>query len=351
MRPSYSELRHPGRAQMLTHSWTMTEDRPVPNPESGGHPAGPDGASGEFEALLLRVASSPATVLLEGESGSGKGTAARRLHRASARGSGPFVEVSLAALSPTLIEAELFGHAEGAFTGAHRARRGRFQRADQGMLLLDGVENLPQELQVKLLRVLQEREVEPLGGSPEPVDVRIVATSGVDLRAEVEQGRFREDLYFRLAVVTLRVPPLRSRLAELPAFVELLSARITERTRTTARPFGPEALRRLTEHSWPGNLRELENAVERVQVLAPEGGGEVGPEELEFLGEEGEREVERIAREALAQGLTAEEMGLAMIEQAVLEQRGNLSAAARQVGLSRRALEYRRNRSAGEESR
>ena len=336
---------------MLTHSWTMTEDPPVPSTESEGRVPGPDGASGEFEALLLRVATSPATVLLEGESGSGKGAAARRLHEASSRSGGPFVEVSLAALSPTLIEAELFGHAEGAFTGAHRARRGRFQRAHQGTLLLDGVENLPHELQVKLLRVLQEREVEPLGAAPEAVDVRIVATSGVELRAEVETGRFREDLYFRLAVVTLRVPPLRARLAELPALVESLAARISERTRTAPRPFGPEALQRLAEHSWPGNFRELENAVERIHVLAPESGSEVRREELEFLGEEAEKEVQRIARQALALGLTAEEMGFAMIEEAVREQRGNLSAAARQVGLSRRALEYRRNRGGGEESR
>lgn len=324
---------------------TMKPDEPpgLP-PESTSPSSSRDGAEARFEAQLERVAASEATVLFEGENGSGKGTAARQLHQHSARRDGPFVEVSLAALSPTLIEAALFGHEEGAFTGAHKARRGYFSRASGGTLVLDAVETLPEDLQVKLLRVLQERHVEPLGGVPEEIDVRFVATAGVDLRGEVEAGRFREDLYFRLAVVTLRVPPLRARLDELPRLVEVLVARIAERNRVAPRRVGAAALERLGQHAWPGNLRELENALERVLILAPPGVDEVGPDELEFLDEPVEGELARLAREALSLGITSEEMEKAMIEAAIEEQRGNLSAAARQVGLSRRALEYRRNR-------
>jgi DNA-binding NtrC family response regulator len=313
------------------------------------YPPSPDRAEGEFEALLERVAASSATVLLEGESGTGKGNVARRIHRLSPRREGPLVEIDLAALSPTLIEAALFGHEEGAFTGAHKARRGYFSRANGGTLVLDGVETLPEELQVKLLRVLQERRVEPLGGEPEKIDVRFVATSGLDLQAEVEAGRFRGDLYFRLAVVPVRVPPLRARLGDLPDLVADLVERIAERNRVEPRPIGAEALARLAAHAWPGNLRELENALERVTVLAPPTGGEIGGEEFSFLETPTVGESVRLAREALASGLTIQEMESAMIEQAVEEQRGNLSAAARQVGLSRRALEYRFNREAGEE--
>jgi len=298
----------------------------------------------EFESQLERVASSPATVLLEGESGSGKSFAARRLHEASPRKEGPFLGVSVAALSPTLVEAELFGHEEGAFTGAQRAREGRFARADGGTLLLEGVETLGEDQQVKLLRVLQERVIEPLGGVPREIDVRVIATSAVDLRAEVEAGRFREDLYYRLAVVTLRVPPLRSRMADLPQLVEELVGRVAARIHVPTRTFGAPALERLAQHGWPGNLRELENAVERVLVLAPTGAEGVDPAELDFLGEETVGEARRLAREALAHGLGVDDMGLAMIEEAVREQRSNLSAAARQVGLSRRALEYRLRR-------
>jgi len=297
--------------------------------------------AGPFEAQLRRVAGSAATVLLAGESGSGKSRAAYELHRASERAAGPFVEVDVSALSPTLVEAELFGHEEGAFTGAHRARRGRFQRASGGTLVLDSIENLAPEQQVKLLRVLQERVVEPLGGVAEEVDVRLVATTTLDLRTQVERGAFREDLYYRVAVVTLDVPPLRARLADLPVLVEVLGEHVAARARVTWRPFSDGALARLAEHGWPGNLRELENAIERALVL---GAGESGPvqaTELDFLAVEIAGEGQRLARLALAHGFTVDELGLAMIVEAVEEQRGNLSAAARQVGLTRRALDYR----------
>jgi DNA-binding NtrC family response regulator len=306
--------------------------------------AGRAPASAALEGLLDRVAASRATALLSGESGSGKSHAARELHRRGPDPDAPLVQVDVSSLSPTLLEAELFGHAEGAYTGADRARRGRFERADGGTLVLDGIENLPLEHQVKLLRVLQERVVEPLGGEPVPVDVRVVATTGADLRERVEDGRFREDLYYRLAVVTLEVPPLRSRLEDLEPLVEHLAAAAAVRVRVPVRRFGPEALARLASHAWPGNLRELENAIERVLVLGAAGDEEVAPEELAFLDGQGEGEAARLARQALAAGVELEELEAAMIEAAVEEQRGNLSAAARRVGLSRRALEYRLNK-------
>src|SRR5688572_1480908 len=171
-----------------------------------------------FRTRLAQVAAAGATVLLRGESGVGKGLAARRLHAWSPRAKGPLVEVSLAALAPTLIEGELFGHVPGAFTGAVRARTGRFRQAHTGTLVLDDVDTLPIEVQVKLLRVLQERTVEPVGAeSGESVDVRLVATTQADLRAAVESGRFRRDLYYRLAVVELELPPLRARVEDIPA--------------------------------------------------------------------------------------------------------------------------------------
>ena len=299
-----------------------------------------------FSRDLTRMAASDVTLLIEGENGSGKSSAARAVHALGRRAEGPLVEVELAALSPSLLEAELFGHEEGAYTGAHRARLGRFRRADGGTLVLDGIECLPYELQVKLLRALQERTVEPLGAEEAfPIDVRVIATSGRSLRAAVDAGEFREDLYYRLAVVTLLVPPLRARAADIPALVGRLARGIADRAGVPLRRFGPDALARLAEHTWPGNVRELENAVERALVLAPDaaGGGtlEVLAAELEFLAESVADAPQRLAREALSHGVSLGTLTSAMMEEALHEERGNLSAAARRVGLSRRAFEYR----------
>jgi DNA-binding NtrC family response regulator len=296
-----------------------------------------------FSRDLSRVAASEVTVLIEGENGSGKTSGARAVHALGRRAAGPLVEVDLAALSPSLLESELFGHEEGAFTGAHRARLGRFRRAEGGTLVLDGIECLPYDLQVKLLRTLQERVVEPLGGEEAiPIDVRVVATSGRDLRATVDAGEFREDLYYRLAVVTLQVPPLRARIPDIPELVERLAGEVAARAGVPVRVFGADALARLSEHTWPGNVRELENAVERVMVLAPDDADEVRSEELEFLSESVVDAPRRLAREALSHGVSLGTLTSAMMEEALREERGNLSAAARRVGLSRRAFEYRR---------
>jgi DNA-binding NtrC family response regulator len=317
---------------------------------------GTSAAMEAFRARLRQVAASATTVLLRGESGVGKGLAARRLHAWSPRAGGPLVEVSLAALAPSLVEAELFGHEEGAFTGAVRARTGRFRQAQGGTLVLDDVDTLPTEVQVKLLRVLQERVVEPVGSElAHPIDVRVVATTQADLRAEVEAGRFRRDLYYRLAVVELELPPLRARLEDLPALAEQIVSELASARGVPARPLSASALERLAGHAWPGNVRELENALERALVLAAgrdDGQAQpLGAEDFAFLAEASAGVAGDLARQALAHGLTLADLEAALLDESLAESRGNLAAAARQVGLTRRALEYRlaRRRAADQE--
>lgn len=304
------------------------------------------GAFSRFVGSLERVAPTDATVLIQGESGSGKGLAARALHGLSTRAAGPYVAVDLSALAPTLVEAELFGHEEGAFTGAHRARTGRLRRAHGGTLVLEDIDTLPLDVQSKLIRVLQERIVEPLGAEQgEHVDLRLVVTTQRDLRAAVDEGRFRSDLYFRLAVVPLEVPPLRARLDDLPLLVETLIARIATERRVPARKLSAAALARLAQHAWPGNVRELENALERALVLdtgAP--GDAVGAAAFDFLAESTRGVASEIAARALAHGLTHADLECALLRAAMEHQGDNISAAARQVGLTRRAFEYRLER-------
>ncbi len=302
-----------------------------------------------FLSDLERAAQGAVTVLIEGESGSGKTSAAGHLHSRSPRAAGPLVTADLGALAPHLIEAQLFGHEEGAYTGADRARLGRFRAAEGGTLVLEGIEDLPLATQVKLLRVLQERVVEPLGAErPVPVDVRVVATSTRPLLQAVEAGDFREDLYYRLAVVVLRVPPLRSRPGDLEALALAMVERTAGRLALEPRSLSSEALERLRGHSWPGNVRELENAIERVQVLAP-GGQRTAPvaaPELTFLDEAVAGAAETLARQVLAMGLDLEELTGACLDEALREERGNASAAARRLGLSRRAFDYRKRKQA-----
>ncbi|MEW6073073.1 MAG: sigma 54-interacting transcriptional regulator [Planctomycetota bacterium] len=311
----------------------------------------PDGASDAYVAFLRRIdrlAASSATVLLQGESGAGKGAAARRLHSGGPRRAGPFVIADLAAVAPLLLESTLFGHEKGAFTDAHHGREGLFRRATGGTIVLDDVDLLAPALQGKLLRTLQERVVEPLGAaSPVPVDARVVATTRRDLAADAAAGRFRSDLYWRLAVVVVEVPPLRAWIADLPALALHLLPRLAERAGLPPRSLAPAALERLRAHPWPGNVRELENALERALV---EGAGAARPLEaadFAFLAEATRGVEEELAARALAHGLTVDAMGRAMMERALVEQRGNVSAAARQVGLTRRAFDYRRDRPAG----
>ncbi len=219
--------------------------------------------------ILERAAEYKATVLLTGESGTGKEVLARAIHAQSGRRNQAFVAVNCAAIPEALLESELFGHARGAFTGADRARRGLFVEADGGTLFLDEIGELPPPLQAKLLRVLQEEEVMPIGESkPRRIDVRVIAATSRDLERDVASGRFREDLFYRLDVFRVRVPPLRERRDDVPLLVDHFIARFRETLGKPVRTIADEALDRLVAHAWPGNVRELENVLERAMILA-----------------------------------------------------------------------------------
>ncbi|MEN8182469.1 MAG: sigma-54 dependent transcriptional regulator [Myxococcota bacterium] len=218
---------------------------------------------------IRKVAETDLTVLVRGESGTGKELVAQALHHRSARAGRPFVAVNCAAISPELVESELFGHEKGAFTGADARRKGRFEAADGGSIFLDEIGDMAPQTQAKVLRVLQERCFERVGGTTAvEVDVRVIAATHRDLEEEVRKKRFREDLYYRLKVVELEIPPLRERLEDLPALVCRLLEQLAERLGREVKPIQAEALRRLSEHGWPGNVRELRNVVEQAAVLA-----------------------------------------------------------------------------------
>jgi len=243
---------------------------------------GTSAAARELEATIGKVAPTDAIVLILGENGSGKEIVARAVHAASARRQRPLVTVNCAALPDTLFESELFGHARGAFTGAVEARRGRFQSADGGTLFLDEIGEVPLSLQPKLLRAIETGEVERVGGrGQEKVDVRLLAATNRDLEAEVRAGRFRQDLYYRLLVVPIRVPPLRDRLEDVPALAAHFIETACRRNHVRAKRLSAEAIDRLQQHTWPGNVRELRNALERVAILAP--GDLIGSAAFDFL--------------------------------------------------------------------
>ncbi|MFO7177597.1 MAG: sigma-54 dependent transcriptional regulator [Pseudomonadota bacterium] len=217
--------------------------------------------------VATQAAPSTATVLILGESGTGKELIARFIHEKSARASGPFVAVNCAAIPEGILEAELFGHERGAFTGAVTRREGRFARARGGTLFLDEIGELSPQVQVKILRVLQEGEYEPVGGRVEKSDARIVAATNRDLLAEVEAGRFREDLYYRLNVIAITAPPLRARREDIPLLVDHFLGLYCRKNGRPRLGVSPEVLQKLTDYSWPGNVRELENVIERAAVL------------------------------------------------------------------------------------
>ncbi len=253
-----------------------------------------EAASGESHAVVARdpamlatlrraeqVARAEASILITGESGTGKEVVARHIHRRSRRADKPFVALNCAAIPENLLESELFGHEKGAFSGALARRLGKFEAAHGGTLLLDEVSEMDVRLQAKLLRAIQEREIDRVGGSaPVKVDVRILATSNRDLPTEVTAGRFREDLYFRLNVVALRLPALRDRPGDIPALAEHYARRYAEVNGMPFRPLGRDAMQRLLAHGWRGNVRELENTVHRAVLLA--GGREIGCEAIEL---------------------------------------------------------------------
>jgi two-component system, NtrC family, response regulator HydG len=227
----------------------------------------------EVKQKITLVARANATVLVRGESGTGKEVVARAIHAQSQRADKPFLAVNCAALSENLLESELFGHEKGAFTGADKIRRGRFELADGGTLLLDEISEIPPALQAKLLRVLQESCFERVGSSiSQQIDVRVIATSNRSLEKEVEEGRFREDLFYRLNVVPIELPPLRERSEDVPELARYFLSLLSKKDKTPFRHMEPEAVRVLQRYPWPGNVRELQNIVERASVLEPEPG-------------------------------------------------------------------------------
>jgi two-component system response regulator AtoC len=291
--------------------------------------------------LATRVAPHPTTVLITGESGTGKEVVARAIHRMSPRREEAFVAVNCAAIPESLLESELFGHVRGAFTGALADKPGLFEGASGGTLLLDEIGDLPLALQVKLLRVLQEGTIRRVGDSRERrVDVRLVAATARDIEAEIKAGRFREDLYYRLNVVRIQLPPLRERAEDMDRLVLVLLERATRRAGKTAR-LTPEALARLREMPWTGNVRELENAIERAVVLARD--ESIGPDAFPLPGpttpgREREREGPSPAvalRDAVA---AAEAQAVARALEAA---GGNRAEAARILGISLRSLYYK----------
>jgi DNA-binding NtrC family response regulator len=286
-------------------------------------------------ATLDRVAARDVTVLITGESGTGKELLARRVHARSARAEGPFVAVSCAALPSELLESELFGHERGSFTGADRARAGRFRKAQGGTLFLDEVGELPLALQGKLLRVLQERSVDVVGSDePVAVDLRVVAATNRDLRTRVAEGSFREDLFYRLAVVEIEAPPLRARPEDIAPLVEHFVAQASP-DRGLRIP--PALLRLLEARSWPGNVRELENACERLAILAP--GDSLQAEDLPPTGEPAPPAGDWLDR--LPPGISLVDLERQAIAHALERCDGNLSAAARMLRVPRHILVYR----------
>ena len=297
---------------------------------------GDSGRMQEVLSLVRRVAPSDATVLIRGESGTGKELIARALHYASPRAAGPLVKVNCAALAESLLEAELFGHEKGAFTGAVASRKGRFEMADGGSIFLDEIGDLPPHLQVKLLRVLQEREFERVGSSrPIKVDVRLLAATHRDLEALVREGRFREDLYYRINVVTIMLPPLRERREDLPPLIEHFLRAFAGKNGKSVRGLTREAREALLRYDYPGNIRELENLIERAVVLTRD--DVIGVEDLPLS-------LEAPASESGDEaGLIAAVEGLErrMIREALAKADGTQTRAAELLGISERVLRYK----------
>ncbi len=291
----------------------------------------------EMLTLVDQVADSRATVLVTGESGTGKELIAQRIHHSSPRADGPFVRLHCAALAESLLESELFGHEKGAFTGASSRRKGRFEEADGGTLFLDEIGEIPESVQVKLLRFLQQREFERVGGNKTlSVDVRVVAATNRDLEAEVEAGRFREDLYFRLNVIHVEAPPLRARVGDVPVLARYFVARYAEENGKEIREVTPEAMERLEAYDWPGNIRELENVVERAVVLASEeviGVDHLPPHLLEVPATLGD--------EIHVPGATLEELERYAILKTYEATGGSTSETAEILDISVRKVQYR----------
>ena len=298
-----------------------------------------DPAMQEALNVVARVAPSRASVVILGESGTGKELVARALHEASPRRDAPFVAVNCASLNESVIESELFGHEKGAFTGANQMSRGRFEQADGGTLFLDELAEIPAPAQVKLLRVLQERTIERVGaGQPIPVDVRLLSATHADLTAAVADGTFREDLLYRLNVVTIHLPPLRQRRGDIPALVETFLARYAEENGRSIKGISRDALDLLLRQPWSGNVRELQNVIERAVVMSrgdvldradlpPEIVAASGPSDSDDAEAALPDRVQQLERDAIREALDATG--------------GNQSQAASRLGITERNLRYK----------
>jgi DNA-binding NtrC family response regulator len=307
-------------------------------------------------SLIEKVSETEATVLVRGESGTGKELVAREIHeRSTSRRRGAFVAINCAALPSELIESELFGHEKGAFTGATARRQGKFEQADGGTLFLDEIGDMSANVQAKLLRALEERRIERLGGAQSiPVDVRIVSATHRPLEQEIERGNFRADLFYRLRVVTVDIAPLRERREDIPALAESFIRLAAERYKMPVRAIAPGAMRRLVEYDWPGNVRELRNAVERAMVLAE--GGELTARDLpeEVRATTAEAVSAETPRPASGEGVgdlpvpfTADfradrrEFERRYITRCLEETGGNVTRAAAILGMHRQSLQHK----------
>ena len=291
-----------------------------------------------FETLAL-VAPSEATVLIQGESGTGKELVANAIHHNSLRKEYPFVKVNCAALPETLLENELFGHEKGAFTGATGPKKGRFQLADRGTLFLDEIVEMTPATQAKILRVLQEREFEPVGGTRTVhVDTRIISATNRNLEDEITAGRFREDLYYRLNVVMVKVPPLRNRAADIPLLADYFLEHYAKKNHRSLKGIRPRAMDLLLRHSWPGNVRELENVIERAVIMAR--GDMVGPEHLPNTLQDHDAN-EQVKEPVLASGRSLKEVEKEMILKTLEDMGGNRTRTAEMLGISRRTLQLK----------
>jgi two-component system response regulator HydG len=315
----------------------------------------PSGMVGEhpsirkIEAIIQRVAVTEATILITGESGTGKELAARAIHNSSLRAERPFVPVNCAAIPENLLESELFGHARGAFTGAHSTRAGMFQLANRGTILLDEVSELPLPLQAKLLRVLQDGEVRAVGSDqPCTIDVRVIASTNNDLAHQVEKGSFREDLFFRLQVIPIHLPPLRARRSDIPLLINYFLEK-ANRKHGLSVSIGREAMIYLWEYDWPGNVRELENLIERLVILSDNNPTDLKdlPANIRSFVSDKKSPQPLLGGGQIDLREATEQLQYRLMEEALRLTNGNKSAAARMLGLKRTTLVAKLRRKAG----
>ncbi|MFH1278409.1 MAG: sigma-54 dependent transcriptional regulator [Candidatus Eisenbacteria bacterium] len=330
----------------------VAENRPLPS--AGAAPDSEEGGQSlvgesrpmqEVRHLIRIAASTDATVLVSGETGTGKELVARAIHLRSRRSRAHFIRFNCAALTETLYESELFGHERGAFTGAVRQKKGRFELAHRGTLLMDEISEISWGAQAKLLRVLQEKELERVGGCATiRIDTRVIATTNKDLAREIRAERFRPDLYYRLSVFPIAVGPLRERKSDIPLLADHFLRLHCDRNGIGALEIGPSAMDLLTHHRWPGNVRQLENSLERAVLVCT--GRVIGPEHLPDLVEERKVAVASPsgAEEVVTSGMTLREAETALLIQALEESDGNRTAAAEKLGITTRTLRNKLHR-------